>query len=420
MKTSSFILKIAAVAVVFSSTSFSQTSPTQPRQEKLLNGLKVLLWPDASARSVDLRIRIHSGSAFDPLDKEGVMKLLAENIFPTEVTRDFFRDDLGGGLEIVTTYDYIQVTASGKPDSFLQILETLATAVASPTIDRETTAKLKTALLATVAKLESDPGYVADRAAAKQLLGRFPYGRPQFGTPVSIAKIDFADLIDARQRFLTADNATVALSGNFDRTVGLRAIRRYFGGWLKSDKRVPPTFRQPDPPVVALQRVSSPKSDAGAMRFALRGVARKDKEYAASRVFANVLEARLRSLVQPENAAGVFVRAEGHVLPGTFLIGIPTQAKIDGAGLTESVSRFLAENITDAEFAAAKSRFATDWSKIDVETFWLDADTFGTQNPEKDARLPDTVTLDDVNSYGASLRKMPMVAVLATSQPAAN
>src|SRR5258708_18771519 len=178
---------------------------TAPRREKLLNGMKMLMWSDVKADQVSVKMRIHSGSAFDPQGREGVMQMRADNIFPTETTRDFFKEDLGGGLEIVTTYDYIQINASSKPESFLTMLETLSTAVSNPMIDKETTAKLRTALLAKVATMEADPAYVADQAVAKRLFGTFPYGRPVLGTRESLNKIIFPDLVDAKSRFLTTD-----------------------------------------------------------------------------------------------------------------------------------------------------------------------------------------------------------------------
>ena len=60
------------------------------------------------------------------------MRMLADNIFPNEAAREFFTEDLGGSLEIVTNYDYIQINASSKPDQFLTMLETLASAVSNP------------------------------------------------------------------------------------------------------------------------------------------------------------------------------------------------------------------------------------------------------------------------------------------------
>jgi len=405
-----------AAAAVFAVSAFGQSTP-QPKQENLLNGLKILMWPDAASKTVGIRIRVHSGSSFDPQGREGVMKMLAENIFPEPAAREFFTEDLGGSLDIVATYDFIEVRATAKAENFLQALETLSAAVANPTIDRPTTEKLRSALLASVAALETDPAYVADQAVQKRLLGTFPYGRPQLGTAESIKKIDFADLLDAKQRFLTADNATVAVYGNFDRTLGFRAIRRLFGAWLKSDKRVPSSFRQPDPVAPAVLTVPSPKSNVHALRFAFRGVARNDKEFAASRVYASMLEKRLRSLVPAEHASDVFVRSEAHILPGLVMIGFGG-AKGSSAGKIEAndlILKALNDPVTDTEFAAAKRAFQAEWANRDVYAFWLDADTFKTASPDADARLADAVTIDEVRNYAAKAAKQPLAAVLVNT-----
>src|SRR5687768_8838878 len=193
---------------------------TVPREEKLLNGLKVLMWSDPAATDIKVSIRVHSGSSFDPLGKEGVMKLLAENIFPTPVAREFFTEDLGGSVDVISDYDYIQINATARSSEFVTLLETLAQAVANPTIDKETTIALKKALTEKLAVLEKDPAYISEQAAAKRLFGAFPYGRPQMGSVASLERIDFADLQFARDRFLSADNATVAISGNFNSDLG--------------------------------------------------------------------------------------------------------------------------------------------------------------------------------------------------------
>src|SRR5690349_16152319 len=98
----------------------------QPRKESLLNGLKVLMFADSSTDKVWVRIRIHSGSAFDPQGKEGLMTVLANNFFPTDAAKDYFRDELGGSLDIRANYDYIEIGASAKADSFIPMMETLS------------------------------------------------------------------------------------------------------------------------------------------------------------------------------------------------------------------------------------------------------------------------------------------------------
>ncbi len=421
MKIINNALRFVVVATVLAGASYAQ--PGQPRQEKLLNGLKVVMWPDSSAGNVSIRIRVHAGAAFDPQGKEGVMKMLAENVFPTDAAREYFRDDLGGGLEVRTTYDYLEIRATGKPEAFLQMMETLAVAVANVNIDKETTAKLRTTLLESLKQLESDPAYVADRAISKRLFGTFPYGRPVFGTTASVSKIVFPDLIDAKQRFLTADNATVTVSGNFDRSIGFRAIRRLFGAWLKSDKRVPSTFRQPDPPPTGLQMVPSPSTEVSGLRFAAQGVARKDKDFAAANVFALILADRLKAKVPAEHANEVFVRCEARTLPGFFIIGIDAkrvagrEGKIDAG---EILLAALAMPVTETEFQSARSRFAADWAKRETAEFWLDADTYGITNVDADIKTAENVSLSDVSAYAEKLRKAPMAAVFVNTQPAAN
>lgn len=406
------IFAVILLLIVFSLVApaiFSQT----PKQEKLLNGLKVLMWSDAKADKVSIRLRIHSGAAFDPQGKEGVMQLLSDSIFPNAASREFFVEDLGGDLEIVTNYDFIEINASSRPEGLVTMLETLSTAVSNPTIDKETTTRQRTALAAKVAALETDPIYVVNQAVSHRLFGTFPYGRPVNGTKASLEKIGFADLIDAKQRFLTADNATIAISGNFDRSLGFRAIRRLFGSWLRSDKQVPLTFRQPDPPVAEVLSVPSPKMDTTIVRIAMRGVARNDKDLPASMVYSEILKQRLRSRLSADRTEDAFVLNEAHALPGVITVGytlIPANEKPDIT--RQTISKALSDPVTEAEYNVAKAAFAGTWSKRDRVTFWLDADTYKIASPEADARIAEGVSMANVKAYAEKVRRMPVATVL--------
>lgn len=430
MKSKNLVQKIVLIALAVAlviglliPAIFSQTIAS-PKQEKLLNGLKVLMWPDAKAGKVSISLRIHAGSAFDPQGKEGVMQMLADNIFPNEASREFFTEDLGGGIEIITNYDFIQINASSTPDQFLTMLETLAAAVSNMAIDKETSVKIRNALAVKLSGLETDPAYVADQAVAKRLFGTFPYGRPRYGTVDSLQKIDFADLIDAKQRFLTADNATVAVSGNFDRALGFRAIRRYFGGWLKADKRVPPTFRQPDEPSSALIVVESTQPNAGMFRFATRGAARGDKHLGSSVIFASIVENRLRSRLPEAVASALTVSNEYHVLPGRLTIGFNSVVDDNlrwSIGKTEAnglIGKLIGDPITESEFQAAKNASQALWAKKNPISFWLDADTYKISNPDADARIVDNTTLADVISYAEKMRRSAIAGVVFSRPPA--
>ena len=412
-----FLLIVLFLLSLIVPVIFSQTAP---KKENLLNGLKVLMWSDAKADKVSVKLRIHSGSAFDPQGKEGLMRMLSENLFPNDAAKEFFTEDLGGSLEVINTYDHIQINASSKPDQFLTMLETLAGAVSNPAIDKETTARLRTALTDRVKAMASDPASIADQAVAGRLLGTFPYGRPVMGTEASLGKLEYADLVDARQRFLTADNATIAVSGNFDRTLALRAIKRYFGSWLKADRRVPATFRQPDAPLPAVLTVASPKADVTAIRFAARGAARGEKDFAAARLFAAILESRLKARVPAAHSSSVFARSDSYLLPGLMTIGFAAGRNDVGTGngkidVTDLMIKTLADAVTEAEFQAAKDAAAAGWQTRDNELFWLDNDTYKTTSPEADRGIFETVTLADVRAFAERFKASPMASVLVNS-----
>lgn len=424
MATMHLFRKFAVFALILafvSTTVFAQRSAREPKQEKLLNGLRVLMFQDATRQDVELKLRVHSGSAFDPQKKEGVMKMLAEMIFPSEVARDYFREDLGGGFKIESNYDYIQITASSKPDTYLKLLETIAGAVANPTIDKETTDAVRSAVLSEVNRSLNDPAYVADGAASERLLGTFPYGRPENGTPESLAKIDFADIKFAYDRFFGADNSTITISGNFDPNNTYRAVRRYFGAWLKSDRRVPPTFRQPDDPPAAIYTVASPEEGRSEIRFAVRGFARSDADAAAAAVLARIYNERLRAKAPADKRESVKAVHHPHVLPGVFLFGFSdirsdsVPANGEKIEATDILMQVLNEKVNDAEFRSARDAVQASYAATDTATLWLDADTFRIGSVKADQSAFQNVTIADVQRVADKIKTAPMATVLVVS-----
>ena len=226
---------------------------------------------------------------------------------------------------------------------------------------------------------------------------------------------------------MTADNATIAISGNFDKALGFRAVRRYFGGWLKADKRVPPTFRQPDDP--DLKMIDIPMADAvkAEIRFAFRGISRSDKDFPVSRIFTWILRERFSNLMPGNNFEQFSVANNAHVLPGYFALGysaktalvpLPSnhQASADAPAYVRSnpiLSLFT--NITDAEFAKATAASLAENSKKSVEDQWLDGDTYKIV-PADEAKALQNITIADVQRIADRLAKNPVAVVTVSNQ----
>lgn len=400
-----------ALFLISSISIFAQTPiSAKPAQDKLLNGLKVLTWRTPQANKVSVKIRIHSGSSFDPQGKEGLMTLLVENVFPNQTTREFFTEDLGGTFEIIKNHDYIQINTSGNSEEFLTILQTLANTITNLTIDKEITAKLKAAQLDKLKELEKNPVYIADQTVSKRLFGTFPYGRPVEGTPESIQKIDFADLISAKERFLTADNATIAINGDVKSDYALRAVKRFFGGWQKSENRVPSTFRQPDEPDTKMLGVTVNGNEyTSEIRYALRGLARNDKDFAASEVLTKILQNRLQNFIPKDHASNAFVRHEEHILPGLLVLGYTS--KSDKETSQNAAALLLSQSISNDEFSKAKTEVLNEFKAKDQADSWFDAETFKLVSVAEDAKSFENVSIADVQQFAQKIAKNPVVSI---------
>lgn len=384
-----------------------------PRQEKLLNGMNLLVWQDTAAQKTTVKLRIHSGSAFDPLGKEGTTALVADILFPTDAAKEFFTEDLGGSLDVVSNYDYIQITATANNDQFLTMLETIANAVTNPQIDKATTEKVRAARLESVKQLEKNPSYLADQAVSKRLFGDFPYGRAQAGTSQTLAKIDFADLLLAKQKFLTADNATLAVSGNVKPDLVARAARRFFGAWAKADKKFPSTFREPAAPDTKFFLIKTEINKASELRFAFRGLARSDKDFYASQILTAVLQNRLKKT----DGDKVTLEQKSYFLPGLLVVKFSnwdsSSLKIAGADISlaqnfsDYVQNLLAANVSAEEFQTAKEKVAQQFNQQSAIDAWLDADTF--KLPTLKADAVQTLTLADATRVLERLRSEVVV-----------
>lgn len=409
-----FLIAFAAVKVA------SAQSQKEPKRHQLLNNLRLLVWSEPAAANVLVKLRIHSGAAFDPREKAGAMRLLADSLFPDETVNNYFTEDLGGKLSVESNYDFIEITASGKSENLLDILETVRNGVSSAALTTENFKKVRDARLKIVQGQTTTAEDAADLLIRKRLFGDyFPYGRPSGGTAETIQKIERADLLQLRERLLTADNATLAISGNVDKNYAHRAVRQLFGSWQKSDKPVPATFRQPDAVEKTVFYQKQPSVRTAQIRFAVRAAARGSANDFAHKIAAQVLNERWRKELPQEMRDTAFVRYEPHALPGMLIFG----ASIAG-GFAEPVlpqtqtalNKILSEPVAVAEFENAKSAVA---AKIEndlksheaaIES-WLDADTF---KVNQSTRSISTATLKSVQDLFADWQKQTFAAVAVT------
>ena len=179
----------------------------------------------------------------------------------------------------------------------------------------------------------------------------------------------------ARDRFLNAENATLAVIGGVDKARAMRALRQLLGPWQKGDRIVPATFRRPGAVDDRVLVIDQPGASNVQIRLAVRGLSRSDSDTGAAFFLANVANQRWRAAV-PE-LLNPDVRVETHSLSGmfTFAATAPPASAGKAIAAAKKVMKDLAQSPpTEAE--TGSSIPMGKGTSAEVAYAWLEAETY--------------------------------------------
>jgi zinc protease len=384
--------------------------PSEPERNRLLNGLRVVFLPRAD-QEVLLKLRIHSGAAFDLAGKAGSMALLGDLLFPDPTTREYFTEEMKGRLSVTTNYDAITITMKGRAREFERMVEILRTALVSPQLTAENVAKAREGRIKLIKETSISPSAVADRAIAARLFGDFPYGRPYVGTMETLERVQREDLMLARDRFLSPNNATVVVIGGVQTSRVMRTLRQLLGGWRKNEQVIPATFRPPLPHDSRALIINAPSDQSVEIRVAVRGFARQDTDFAAAAILGIVIRQRWEKRLPELTRGPVFVRHDAFALPGMFVMGSSVDNLLAGKALAtaqEAINSLTGTPVSLAEIEEARNealtRVTSELTKLDgVAQALLDIDTYKLPAGPEQIRALNTVSQTDLQRTAARL-----------------
>jgi zinc protease len=392
----------------------------QPERDQLLNGLRLLFFLKPGSPEIVLKLRINSGAAFDLSGKSGQMALLGDLLFPDPATVDYFSEEMGGRLDVSVTYDSTTITMVGKADQLEHIVEVLRNALIATQLTPELVRKMRDARIKLLRDTTIAPAEVADRAITARLYGDFPYGRPAAGSPEDVARVDRADLMQAQERFLNSNNATLAIIGGVTKQRAMRTLRQLLGPWRKSEQIIPTTFRQPNSPDTRTLIVNVPGPTVE-LRLAARGVSRSDTDFPIAMVLARVAQHRWQATSPEMSKLPVFARSDSYVLPGAFVMGAAvTDLTVSDslANAKKVIESLMTTPATAAELDRAKNELSGELSTVLAKPDaladpWLDADTYRLSAPQDQIALLRAVTPSDIQRVANRLFNKTIVSVVA-------
>ena len=415
---SCFYYSICLLLVTLISPRAGAQAYPEPLQEHLLNGLTVLFSQRPGDPNVLMKLRVHSGAAFDFAGKGGTMSLLGDALFPDPATREYVTEQLGGKLDVSTGYDEIDVTISGKASEFERIVELLRNALINTQLTPENLARVREARLKQLSSKQASTADIADQEIAARLFGNFPYARPAMGTVESVSKVDRGDFLHARERFLNADNATIVVIGGVEPALLRRTLRQLLGPWQKGDRVVPATFRQPGAPDVRVLVVNQAGSTRAEIRLAVRGLAQFDRDVAAAALLAQIVRDRWRAASPGISSASV--RHDAHALPGSFVLGasVPAASASKAISAAQQIIQSLVQTgPTAAELESARGEMLAEMSRRaaqpeSIADLWLDVDAFKLAPLNGQINSVRSLTVADIQRVAGRLFKDPAWATI--------
>lgn len=269
MRFSRFTKAVTATALAFSIFNssavavFAQTAPTTQMkmpegvqkitsvegitEYALPNGLKVLLFPDATKQTATVNITYLVGSRHENYGETGMAHLLEHMVFkgtpkhpniPAELTSHGARPN---GTTWVDRTNYFE-TFSATDENLNWALDLEADRMVNSYIARKDLDSEFSVVRNELESGENSPFGVLMQRVMSAAYDWHNYGKDTIGARSDVENVPIDRLQAFYKRFYQPDNAVLLVAGKFDEAKTLELIKKYFGVIPKPDRTLPPNY----------------------------------------------------------------------------------------------------------------------------------------------------------------------------------
>ncbi len=397
---------ILSPGLVFSATPAATTAPATPiaphkgakigtlaepvqvasvegiTEYRLGNGLRVLLFPDASKPTITTNIIYMVGSRHENYGETGMAHLLEHLLFkpsanfgikkgsktPVEVL-----NAIGGQFNGTTWYDRTNYysTFPANDDNLQQMLAVEADRMVNAAIDQNdlwnpaTKKGEMTVVRNEFERGESDPVRVTMQRIQSVGFDWHNYGKSTIGARSDIEQVNIDRLRAFYKQYYQPDNAVLMVAGRFDAAKVLPQVNALFGRIPKPSRVIQSTYTaeptQDGERAVTVRRSGGTQFLGAGYHVPPSGHADAAAVSLLNRILVDAPSGRLhKALVETKLATGVFSASPSNLDPGYRIFGAVV-AKDTNVDLTQEAMLKVLEDlksqpITEAEVARAKQQ----------------------------------------------------------------
>lgn len=399
-------------------------------------GIEAWLVHDSSVPVISVAFEFRGGSSLDPTGKEGLSEMITGLLdegageFDSQAFQKILEDEsvymsFGAGPDGLS--GNLRMLSAKRERAF----DLLRLSLTQPRFDAEPVKRIQAQLETRIRRDAASPQRLADQALWQALYPNHPYGRPEEGTPESLAAIGTEDLRNVVQNRFGKNRVVIGVAGDIDAETLKPLLDKAFGDLKGNDG---PIDLAAINPAVAGVRVIEREIPQTVVRFAAPGISRKDPDFFAALVVSYILggdglNSRLAETVREKNGLAYSISAGLVTLDKSQLItgGFATENSRAGDALTltrAEWARMGKEGPTAAELAAAKTyligsyplRFATT-NDIAQQLAGIQREDLGIDYVNKRQDMISRVTLEDARRVARRLFDPALLSVVAVGKP---
>jgi len=352
-------------------------------------------------------------------------------------TREQFNDaldKLNVQLHIEPQANVVLVTFEARKPQLAEALALVGEALKEPALDPKELDTLKREVLAEAEQKKSDPvalGFMALQRTMAPWPKGHPFAVPTFDEIIAeAASMKIEAVKDFHARFYGAQDAQVAIVGDFEADAVKKQLGDLFGAWKAKEPyvRIPRAFREVKPDVTTLDTPDKENAFMGlGVNFSMKD---SDPDYAAL-VLADYMlgggflsgrvPQRLREKEGLSYGAGTMMDAppldDGAVMMGYAIYAPQNQQKVE-TGFKEEITKAVASGFTADELKLARSGLLKDREQERANDQKLARELvknlFIGRTMEFEQAVDDRIKALDVKAIGSALKKYVDPARLVT------
>jgi zinc protease len=295
---------------------------------RLDNGLRFLLYPDASKPKVTVNLTVFVGSRHEGYGEAGMAHLLEHMLFKGTPDHPKIPDELKarGALSNGSTWldrtNYFE-TLPANDGNLRFAISMEADRLVNSYVKQEDLLSEMTVVRNEFERGENSPMYVLSQRVSATAYEWHNYGKATIGNRSDIERVPIKSLQAFYRKYYQPDNVMLIVAGNFDENKALEYVQEYFATIPAPKRKLDETYTEEPPQdgerVVNLRRVG----DVALVEAAYHIPASRHPDMAALDVLSNILgvgpSSRLyKALVETKKASNVHAAIMLTHDPGLF------------------------------------------------------------------------------------------------------